>query len=412
MMRKTVRFAAATVGIAAMTVVLACAIASWMLPDTFSVVAGKQLSFAGRFPVTTEKKTGGAVQANASLKAGDVYSTELSLFGVVPIKQVTVDVVNETDVIPGGQPFGIKLTTEGVMVVGMSDVDTSSGPKNPAYNAGIRIGDIILAVNGKTVSGNDDVEKAFLDSNGKPVKISFKRDTVAYNVTVTPVKSANESTYKAGIWVRDSTAGIGTLTFFCPGSGVFAGLGHGICDVDTGEIMPLSQGDIVHASISGIAKGQKGQPGELKGFFLSELRWGALNANTETGVYGTMDGFPQGKAIPVAMKQQVHTGPAEIYTTLNGSTPQKFSVVIEKVHFNDNAATKNMVVRVTDKSLLAQTGGIVQGMSGSPIIQDGKLVGAVTHVFVNDPTHGYGIFAENMIKTAKGVEIAYQKDVS
>ncbi|MDR3645401.1 MAG: SpoIVB peptidase [Clostridia bacterium] len=412
-MKKYIKIMSVLLGLFSLAAVGGSIYVANILPDTFSVLQGKKLSFTSDLPVVAEcNTTQKSVAVSASVKAGNVYSTEIMLFGIIPVKQVTVDVVNETYVIPGGEPFGIKLYTEGVMIVGMSDVDSPNGPDNPAYDAGVRVGDIIMALNGKAVSTNDEVAKIFSSSGGKAVKINYKRGTVAYSVSVTPVKSVSENTYKAGLWVRDSTAGIGTLTFFSPSTGVFAGLGHGVCDVDTGEIMPLSEGDIVKASINGITKGTKGTPGELKGFFVSETAWGQLYTNTETGVYGVINGYLQGKAIPVAMKQQVHQGVAYILVTLNGSAPQQYSVTIERVHFNDSGETKNMIIQVTDPKLLEATGGIVQGMSGSPIIQDGRLVGAVTHVFVNDPTRGYGIFAENMINTVKSIEIQYHKDVS
>lgn len=406
--KKWIRASATAIGTAAMLLLGGSILVSNILPNSFSVVEGKGLSFAGSLPLSVRSggSASGAVQASAALKAGDVYQTEINLFGVIPVKTVTVDVVKESDVIPSGQPFGVKLLTEGVMVVGMSDVDTASGSDNPSYAAGIRVGDILIALNGQTVSTNDEVSKIFSQSGGKPVTVSLKRNNIAYSVVVTPAKSAGDNTYKAGLWVRDSTAGIGTMTFYCPGTKLFAGLGHGVCDVDTGEIMPLSTGDIVHAIINGVTKGSKGTAGELRGYFVSDTAWGRLRANTETGVYGEMNAYPGGKAVPVAMKQQVHAGAATILVTLNGTAPQSYGIVIERVHFNDAGDTKNMIVRVTDPKLLAQTGGIVQGMSGTPIIQDGRLVGAITHVFLNDPVHGYGIFAENMLNTVKSLEKA------
>lgn len=411
-MRNKIRYFSAFCALVSIAILTTIFSISRAMPDTFSVIEGKQLVFSENIPVTAVSiKSKGAI-TTSSLKAGSQYYTDIKLFGVIPVKHVMVDVVKETDVIPSGQAFGVKLYTEGVVIVGLSDVDTSGGPKNPAYDAGVRIGDIIMAIDGKPVATNDDVAKAFEKSSGKILKISLKRNNVGFTVMVLPQKSVSENCYKAGMWVRDSTAGIGTLTFVSPGSDICAGLGHGICDVDTGEIMPLLAGDIVRVHINGITKGAKGEPGELKGYFAKDEAWGQLYSNTETGVYGVLNSVTEGKAVPVAMSQQVHVGPATILTTIDGSAPKQYAVRIEKVHFNDAAETKNMVIKVTDPVLLAKTGGIVQGMSGSPIMQDGKLVGAVTHVFVNDPTSGYGIFAENMLKTVKTIEKSYQKDVS
>ena len=205
------------------------------------------------------------------------------------------------------------------------------------------------------------------------------------------------------MWVRDSSAGIGTLTFYSPSSQVFAGLGHPVCDVDTGETLPLSSGEIVPAKIYSVNRGVSGTPGELRGGF-EKGTLGNLTVNGETGIYGTLSNLPTlNDPVPVAMKQQVKSGSAQVLTTIDGTTPKLYDIRIDQVRYNDSSPTRNMVIVITDQELLDKTGGIVQGMSGSPILQDGKLIGAVTHVFVNDPTKGFAIFAENMLKTAETV---------
>ena len=208
------------------------------------------------------------------------------------------------------------------------------------------------------------------------------------------------------MWVRDSSAGIGTLTYLDPESGIFAGLGHGVCDVDTGTLMPLYSGEAVNVAITGVTKGESGSPGELRGTFSQEAPIGTLVKNEATGIYGQMDGIPDilsqgGEPVAVAMRQEVHTGKAMIRTTISGDTPVEYEISIERVSLSEQNPTRNMVIRITDPRLLSATGGIVQGMSGSPILQNGKLVGAVTHVLVNDPTRGYGILIENMLETAQ-----------
>ena len=378
-------------------------------PDNFTVAEGQRLSFPDSLHMTAVSSS--AVPADAALHAGTSYTSDLRLFGLIPVKSVKVDVTQPVSVIPGGQVFGIKLFTQGVMVVGMSDVDTANGPKNPAYDAGVRKGDIILTIDGKTVNDNDDVAQAFSAASGSPVTLDVRRNGSNFEVKVKPLLSVSENAYKAGLWVRDSTAGIGTVTFYRSDSGAFGGLGHGICDVDTGEILPLSSGQAVGATISDILRGTRGHTGELQGT-LDDQPLGDLLTNQPTGIYGVMQQIPSDAAVPVAMSQQVHTGNATILSTLDATGPHAYSVRIEKVYYDADNPTKNMVIRITDKTLLAKTGGIVQGMSGSPILQDGRLVGAVTHVFVNDPSRGYGIFAENMIKTLKTIENYTQKVVS
>ena len=409
-MKKYIKRIAAFCGAAAFLMLGAGLVLAKELPDEFCVVEGHSLSFAGGLPLMATAD--GSVAAQTNLKAGLIYQSDLRLFGLIQIKDVKVNVVKAAYVLPGGEVFGVKLYTEGVMVIGMTDVDTPDGPDNPSYDAGIRKGDIIIAINGKPVNSNGEVAAAFTGSGGKELRVSVKRGTTGFEVKVKPAMSDSQKTYKAGMWVRDSTAGIGTITYYNPENSTFGGLGHAVCDIDTGEILPLLSGEAVKADLSDILKSSKGRTGELEGT-LEENAVGSLLLNNQTGVFGILSSdMPTGESIPVAMCQQVHTGAAKIISTIDASGPHAYSVMIENVNYDGTTPTKNMVVKITDSVLISKTGGIVQGMSGSPIIQDGRLAGAVTHVFVNDPLCGYGIFAENMLNTAKILESSYTVNVS
>jgi len=366
------------------------------LPDNFFVAEGGEFIINSKLSISAN-----TVEFIPKIfdKAGNSYNLNLNLLGSVPVKQVQVQVVERKMVVPGGSPFGIKMFTDGVMIVGMSDIQIGTQNVNPAKNAGLKIGDIITHIDGAKVEGNTDVAETIAQSDGEEIKLTVKRSGNSLTIYLQPVHSEFDQTFKAGIWVRDSSAGIGTMTYYDPEAMTFAGLGHAVCDVDTGNIMPLSSGEIVDVNISGVNAGQTGKPGELKGSFLSEDCLGELLRNTETGIFGILnDDYFGAEAVPMAMKQEVEVGPASILSTISGNKPQEFKITIEKVNYSDVNPTKNMVIKITDESLLATTGGIVQGMSGSPIMQNGQLVGAITHVFVNDPTRGYGIFAENMDK--------------
>ncbi len=372
-------------------------------PEQFNVVEGHTLRLPGAIQVTNQKNATGQSVTASALSAGSTYQATLKLFGLFPLKDVKVKVVDQPLVIPCGVPFGIKMYTDGVLVVSMSDVDTATGPFNPARSAGIKTGDVIVSIDGKTVTTTEQVAEIVEDSGGQTMTFHIRRDNIAFDIRFTPALSVNENRWKAGLWVRDSSAGIGTLTFFDPDSQIFGGLGHAVCDVDTGEILPIASGEIVPARIYSVVKGTAGTPGELRGGFEAGSL-GSLQINGETGIYGNLSTTPvDGQAVPVAMKQQVHTGQAQVLTTIDGTTPKLYDIQIDQVRFNDSSPTRNMVIVITDPELLEKTGGIVQGMSGSPILQDGMLVGAVTHVFVNDPTKGFAIFAENMLKTVDSV---------
>lgn len=379
---------------------------STLLPDTFLVSRDAEIQIAG-MPFLRSGIPAGA-DAVASTAVGSSYNTELTIGGIIPVKTVRAQVVDQRVVQVCGTPFGIKMFANGAMVVGFSDIYTPTGYKNPAKTAGLQMGDVIVSVAGQPTKTNEDVANAIQNLAGTPAEVVFNREGKEHTVMLTAVKDSSAGTWRTGMWVRDSSAGIGTMTFVDNATGVFAGLGHSIHDVDTGATISLLKGEIVPVSITGVTKGSAGSPGELKGSFSSAVPTGTITVNGETGVYGQATAYLKGTDMEVALAQEIKTGSAEIITTLDGQTPQRFSVQIEKVALSSDDPNRNMVLHVTDSALLEQTGGIVQGMSGSPIIQNGKLVGAVTHVFVNDPTRGYGIFAENMLETADHALAAQQ----
>lgn len=299
-------------------------------------------------------------------------------------------------VIPLGTAFGIKLFTDGIIVASLTEVEVSGSYACPAKDAGVLPGDYLLAINGETLINNTDLAKKIGQSQGESLTLTIKRGNDTFDTAISPVFSGGS--FKTGMWVRDSAAGIGTLTFYNPDAGVFAGLGHGICDMDTKGIMEMEHGEPAEITLCGIIPGEIDAPGQLQGFFSNGEAMGDLLQNNDTGIYGTLKEPPTGELLEVAKKSEVQVGDAEILVSLDNSGVKRFSVRIDAVNPDKTQRTRNLVIKVTDENLLALTGGIVQGMSGSPILQNGKLVGAVTHVFLEDPKTGYGIFAETMVE--------------
>ncbi len=313
----------------------------------------------------------------------------------------------------GGMPFGVKFYTEGILVVGFCDVDVGAGGRviNPARDAGLRPRDVITGINGE-VPGDASVLTAAVEaSGGKPIALTVKRQaggndkrkgsegrTMELTVSVTPAYSVSENRYKTGMWVRDSGAGIGTVTFIIPGSNAFAGLGHGICDGDTGELVPMRRGQVTDVTVSGVDKGMVGAPGAIKGYF-APGKTGTLLGNTDCGVFGILCNRPTlaETLMPVGHRNEVREGDATILCTLDDGNIGEYTVRITSID-TEAGGSKCFGITVTDPSLIQKTGGIVQGMSGSPVLQNGKLIGAVTHVLINDPTTGYGIFIDNMLR--------------
>lgn len=382
--------------------VAAAAALGWLwhaLPGEICLEPGQTLQLP-RF-AWVEPLRGRGSRNVASTRAVGSYQITLALGGWLPVRTIRAVVTERPTVTVCGTPFGVKMFSEGALVVGFSDVNTAAGPENPAKAAGLRLGDRVIRIGSTATEDNDAVKQALEAAQGGAVEVVYVRSGEQRQTSLTPVWDASSAQWRAGMWVRDSSAGVGTLTFADEEKGVFAGLGHPISDSDTGESIALRSGEIVPCQITGCSKGTAGSPGELKGRFLSAHAIGTIRINGENGVYGSTRAQFAGQKMEVAFAQEVEAGDAEIWTTTSGETPRAYRVKIEKI--SDADPRRNMVLRVVDRELLAQTGGIVQGMSGSPIVQNGRLVGAVTHVLVNDPTRGYGIFAQTMLEQAERV---------
>ncbi|WP_130807129.1 SpoIVB peptidase [Senegalia massiliensis] len=341
-----------------------------------------------------------------SLKSKKIGSTNLNieLLGLFPVKTVQVNIMDRIKLQPGGQSIGVKLKTEGVLIVALSDIKGKDGENHtPGIESGLKIGDSILEINDIKVKDSYHVIDLLNDIQDSKIKLKIKRNEEELIKHIVPIKSKEDGIYRIGLWVRDKTAGIGTLTFYDKKTKKFAALGHGISDIDTGKLMNISGGEILEASISSIEQGTKGHPGELKGmFFESQNLLGNIEKNTSLGIYGTinkeMNNSYYKDSIPIALQHEVKKGKAYILSTIGNKDVNKYEVEIVKKETQANIAPKSMTIKITDKKLLSKTGGIVQGMSGSPIIQDGKIIGAITHVFVNDPTKGYGLYIEWMLE--------------
>ena len=304
----------------------------------------------------------------------------------------------EKTVIPLGQAVGIKLFADGVLVVDVSELEDG---RSPALQCGIREGDLLLTFNGEKIVSTEHLQELLRENGDKAAQMTLQRGQAYETVNITPV-CGDDGSVRLGAWIRDSMAGIGTMTYYDPESGSFGALGHGITDVDTAQLMSLGSGSIMETTVKAVKKGEKGEPGELKGDFSVQRDVGTVSVNSDGGIFGTVadpDFLRAGTPVPVATARQVKTGPATILTTISNDDTAEYTVQIVRV-FSGSQSTRNLLLKVTDQRLLDATGGIVQGMSGSPILQNGKLVGAVTHVMINDPTQGYGILMENMLAMA------------
>lgn len=331
---------------------------------------------------------------------------EVSLFDSINIKNVNVDVLPKTTVIPVGNIAGVKLYTNGVLVVGMSEIEGYDNKKYKPYeNKGIKEGDTIVKIDEKLINSTEDLIETVNNSQGRDIKVQYIHQEETKECSISPVKTSS-SQYKLGLWVRDSAAGVGTVSFYEPTSKTFGALGHGITDIDTNELINIASGEFVTTRILNITKGESGNPGKIQGTVENQTNIGKIYKNSKFGIYGKVDNLSSlnidtSKEMEVALREEIKTGKATILCSLDNQQPQEYEIEIDKINKENNYDNKSMQIKITDQKLLEKTGGIIQGMSGSPVIQNGKFVGAVTHVLVNDPTKGYAVFGDIMLKQSK-----------
>ena len=382
------------------------------IDNNYKITKGSDFNIETRLPVTAEYQGVKVGEVDKINSVGSTIKVDVKLLGVIPIKSTTIEVVEESYVAVLGSPFGLKIFTDGVLVIDMESIKTTAGNKNPAVDAGIRSGDYIISINGNQVYTNEDVADYVEESNGNELSFVIKRDGVFKTISLIPALSSEDGTYKAGLWVKDSTAGLGTLTFYSPYNDMLCGLGHAMYESNTGEVISFRRGELVGAQIKSVVKGTSGVPGELKGS-LTYNSLGRLYENCLNGVYGVASCIVDTQNLTqIAHKQDISDGPATIICTVDSEGPKAYSCEISLGNVAVNDTVQNMTVTVTDPALLEITGGIVQGMSGSPIIQNGKLVGALTHVLIDNPKKGYAIFAETMLETSELVSQQNFKKVS
>lgn len=331
-----------------------------------------------------------------------VAASQIDAINVSKTEKIEVVSPQSKSLIPLGRTTGIKLFSQGTMVIGFA---ADHAVKTPAEAAGLKIGDVVTEANGAAITSNEDFMKALSQATQPEIQLKILRGNQKLSLTVKGERD-DSAGYKIGAWVRDSLAGIGTITYVDPENGAFGALGHGVCDEETGTLMPIGGGSIMRSAVVDVKKGQSGAPGELVGEYDLVNDQGILYSNTGSGIFGCLQDkklYDQSQAVPVASKNEIKEGKAQIIANVENDKTEVYDIEILKLYSDDDGTGRNMMIRVTDEKLIQKTGGIVQGMSGSPILQNGKLIGAVTHVLVNDPTRGYGIFIENMLDTAQSI---------
>ena len=410
-MKQTVRHG---LGIALSAMAFLCNYSPWVreaasLPDALTLTSGQKFVVQTGLPMLAASD-GGAVSVLASqdervtisAEAGGQTSVTFSLLGLIPVHETRVNVVEERTLIPGGQAVGVALKTRGVLVV-----------SDAAKGRALRAGDVILSADGKNVESTKALSEQVGTAQTDTVRLEVLRGGQTITVDAQAEPDPSDGRRKLGVWVRDSTAGVGTLTYIDPANQAYGALGHAIVDADTGRLLAAREGAILHASIVGVTKGQSGKAGELKGNFLKAgEQIGSRMENCEYGIYGVLDDMPENLLYPQGLlagaRSAVHTGTASIIATVDADGPQEYGVEIVRCFAQSEPSQKGMILRVTDERLLEKTGGIVQGMSGSPILQDGRIIGAVTHVYLSDATQGYGMYIEWMLEKSDAMDASEQ----
>ena len=365
-----------------------------VLPDKIEAYSTKKIEYKSVYSV--ENNSSYLVDYQNNSKVSPVEN-DIKLLGIIPVKTTSIIQSKPKKVSVSGESFGIKLYTDGVIIVGIRDVETDKGNCNPAKEAGLEKGDIIIEINGKKVYSADSVTDILNDNNGNDYKITVKRNGNYKEFLLKPAYSSSQGCYKVGLWVRDSTAGVGTITYYDKSNNTVSALGHPIPDVDTNEIMPILDGEAVRATVTKIYKSKAGEAGSLCCEFTNDII-GTLKKNCQSGIYGKYTcTLKNTYEYEVASPNEIVRGPVQILCTIDSGKAKFYNAQISRISYRENKKGKNMVVKITDERLLEKTGGIVQGMSGSPIIQNGKLVGALTHVIVDSPEKGYAIFAQDMV---------------
>ncbi len=373
-----------------------CAEINSKLPDEYTVYENETFSITDYNTLSFENKQGEDFCFNTNHGTNSLNG-KLMLMNIIPVKDINLHTQEKKYVIPCGNIFGIKFYTKGAVVIKCSDIPIGTKNINPGLSCGLKEGDNITKINGQDILSCNDVTNAVQKSGGEPISLTYTRDGNTENTIITPVKTDEDNEYRIGLWIRDSCAGLGTMTFYDPDTGYFASLGHGICDSDTASLLPLDKAVITKAEISSITKGADGITGSINGYFANDTSMGYALINNDTGLYGVLNSPAQMfEPVEIANIQDVKKGHAQILCTLDDEGAKYYDIEITHVDYDETNKTKNLQITATDKRLLAKTGGIIQGMSGSPILQNGKLIGAVTHVLVTNSSKGYGIFAQNM----------------
>lgn len=368
------------------------------IPERIVIFENEKLNLGQIFGITIKEKGDSVIQTSNIDNKVEEKTVTLSLFNIIDLKDVKVSVVENTKVIPLGNIVGLKIYSDGVLVIGMTEV----GGAKPYEGSNIKEGDLIVSVDNINVTTTKQLIECVNASEGKQIEIKYVRNGEEYTTNIEPIKTSNNE-YKIGLWVRDGAVGIGTATYYNPSNGKIATLGHGIVDVDTDSLITVESGSITNARISKLKKGIEGEPGEIKGSLIEDEVIGSININTQFGIYGnvyytSLLDLNNTEEMEVALIEEIKKGPAKIILALEDGIRKEYDIEIKKIYKNNTEDNKSMLIEITDDELIEKTGGIIQGMSGAPIVQNGKFIGAITHVLINNPKQGYALFGETMIK--------------